>query len=184
MKRIWVFVSALSTTAAVSTSAWATPHDVGQRSRPGIEAGQPAREIEQPRREIADRLFYGRLGQGMPLAGGSLGGPEAGLGMRLEVGHIGLDASMSLGITQMSRNMEVTGMRGSWLKLTTQYLFMPRADSTPYIGMGLSWGGQKQRILGDRYSGSGLQGEIVVGYELLRSSTVRLFFQADATLPF
>lgn len=34
------------------------------------------------------------------------------------------------------------------------------------------------------YSGSGLQGEISVGYEFLRASTIRMFLQADATLPF
>jgi hypothetical protein len=34
------------------------------------------------------------------------------------------------------------------------------------------------------YSGSGLQGEVSVGYELLRASTIRIFAQGDATLPF
>lgn len=177
MKRALVFMSTLAATAAVSTSVWAAPRDVGQRAKAGIQ-------VEQPAREIADKLFYGRLGQGMGIAGGMRGGPEVGLGLRLETGRIGLDASMSFGVTQMNRNMEITGMRGSWLKLTAQYLFMPQADATPYLGAGLSWGGQKQRILGDTYSGSGLQGEIVAGYEFLRSSTVRLFLQADATLPF
>ncbi|MEP6654836.1 MAG: hypothetical protein ABJA82_15845 [Myxococcales bacterium] len=33
------------------------------------------------------------------------------------------------------------------------------------------------------YSGSGIQGELSGGYEFLRASTIRMFVQADATLP-
>jgi hypothetical protein len=38
-------------------------------------------------------------------------------------------------------------------------------------------------VCGERYAGSGLQAELVGGYELLRSSTMRIFIQADATVP-
>ena len=34
------------------------------------------------------------------------------------------------------------------------------------------------------WSGNGLQGEISAGYELGRASTIRVFLQADAGLPF
>lgn len=37
---------------------------------------------------------------------------------------------------------------------------------------------------GITYSGSGMQGELSLGFELLRASTIRLFVQADATFPF
>jgi len=33
-------------------------------------------------------------------------------------------------------------------------------------------------------TGSGLQGELTAGYELGRATTIRMFLQADATLPF
>jgi hypothetical protein len=35
-----------------------------------------------------------------------------------------------------------------------------------------------------RWDGSGLQGELTVGYELARATSLRLFVQADAVLPF
>ncbi len=34
------------------------------------------------------------------------------------------------------------------------------------------------------FSGSGLQAELTAGYELLRAATIRLFFEANAVLPF
>lgn len=175
MKRAIVFVSAFAAALAISASAFA--------SSECMQGAAASRPFMASQREVADKLFYGRLGQGAGLAGGLHGGPEIGLGMRLELNRIGLDASMSFGVTQMTKSMEITGLRGSWLKLTAQYFVAPEADATPYLGMGLSWGGQKEKVLGETYTGSGLSSEIVLGYEFLRSSTIRLFLQADATLP-
>ncbi|APR84705.1 phage Tail Collar [Minicystis rosea] len=133
---------------------------------------------------VADKMFYARLG-GSALPGVEMqGGPDLGLGMRFELEHVGIDASMSFGVTQTGPRKEITGVRGSWLKLTTQYYFLAHADSTPYLGAGLSWGGRKEEINHQTYSATGLQGEIALGYEFLRSSTIRIFVQADATLPF
>ena len=58
-----------------------------------------------------------------------------------------------------------------------------------YYGGGFSWGA-KYSSSGTSWanrtywSGNGLQGELTVGYELGRASTLRVFVQADATLPF
>lgn len=199
MKNAIVIVSGFAAAAALSASAsaWASPSPSPSPS-PSLSQSGPAQRAmapvaprgiaaqmpaATPMQGTADMLFYGRLGQGVSVAGGLHGGPVAGLGLRLELDRIGLDASMSFGLTRMGPNMEVTGMQGSWLKLTTQYFMLPNRDATPYLGAGLSWGGQKEKVAGVMYSGSGLQGEVVAGYEFLRSSTIRLFIQADATLP-
>ena len=69
-------------------------------------------------------------------------------------------------------------------KLTAQYYFMPDADKSPYLGGGLSWGFRNLSIGADRYSGTGLQAEIVGGYELFRKScNVRFFVQGNMSLP-
>jgi hypothetical protein len=57
------------------------------------------------------------------------------------------------------------------------------------MGGGISWGGgysSSGTSWANRtyWQGSGLQGELTVGYEVGRASTLRVFVQADATLPF
>ncbi|HEX2658852.1 MAG TPA: hypothetical protein VHU40_11290, partial [Polyangia bacterium] len=73
---------------------------------------------------------------------------------------------------------------GSWVKLMGMYYANPLANGSLYFGGGVSWGGTAIANETTGYSGSGLQGEGVVGYELLRASTIRIFLEGEATLPF
>ena len=81
------------------------------------------------------------------------------------------------------------GMAGSLLKLQGLSFVNPRANASAYFGGGVSWGttigssGSLQNGYSS-WSGSGLQGELTAGYELPRASELRVFVQADATLPF
>ncbi len=63
----------------------------------------------------------------------------------------------------------------------------PTANASAYAGGGISYGatdlGSRNRLSGG-WHGSGLQGELTVGYEFVRDSSLRVFVQADATLPF
>jgi hypothetical protein len=70
---------------------------------------------------------------------------------------------------------------GSLLKLEGLHFTNPTGNTTAYFGGGLSYGGT---TFGSNWHGSGLQGELTVGYELPRASTLRVFVQADAVLPF
>ena len=122
----------------------------------------------------ADSLFYVNLGPSMTAASGAPTGPALGLGYRLELDRVGLDASVNLAVPNIM-NSDKRGFEGSVAKLTAQYYFMPDADKSPYLGGGLSWGFRNLSIGADRYSGTGLQAEIVGGYELFRKScNVRL----------
>jgi hypothetical protein len=90
----------------------------------------------------------------------------------------------------------------SLVKLSGLYLLKRHANSTPYLGGGLSWG---RTYINEMYPtevprvgagpstvyyfntggrGSGLQGELTAGYEFGRATTIRMFMQADAILPF
>jgi hypothetical protein len=73
------------------------------------------------------------------------------------------------------------------------YFLNPTAGHSAYMGGGVSWGVAAAATATTdssglstvrTYTGNGLQGEISAGYEFLRASTIRMFVQADATLPF
>ena len=87
------------------------------------------------------------------------------------------------------------------VKLSGLYLFRRDANSTPYLGGGLSWGrtyiNEARAEVAPIWAGpntvyyfntggrgSGLQGELTGGYEFGRATTLRMFLQADAILPF
>jgi len=77
--------------------------------------------------------------------------------------------------------------------LMALYFLNPSANRSAYVGAGLGWGATAVASATDvnnttgtvsAYSGSGLQGELSLGYELLRASTIRIFMQGDVSLPF
>jgi hypothetical protein len=136
-----------------------------------------------PNRVEADSLWYARLGYGLMAAGGVGGGPAFGFGYRYELDSIGVDFSF-LNLTVPSDTSNGDKVTGSFLRLMGLYFADPVANGSLYVGGGLSWAGGGFGDSGGAYLGSGLQGEVVTGYELLRASTIRLFVQIDASLPF
>ena len=144
-------------------------------SRDNVTANQAA-----PRRAAADSLWYARLGYGY-IANGA-GGPAIGFGYRYELDSLGVDLSF-INLT-FQNNSDKTNISGSWIRLAAYYFADPKSDASLYAGGGLAWGGSAVTSGGNTYSGSGIQGELTVGYEFLRASTIRLFVQADASLPF
>jgi hypothetical protein len=187
---------ALSARASANESCPARPTSRERRQATKIEAkappgpsvtideaaGKPVKgELPAPR-TVAESLFYMRLGESAMMGSDVRGGPGMGLGYRIELDRVGIDASANLSVTDVARKTG-QGIEGSWLKLTAQYYFAPTADRSFYVGGGLSWGARSAMVCGERYAGSGLQAELTAGYELLRSSTMRIFVQADATVP-
>lgn len=132
----------------------------------------------------ADSLWYLRLGYGTILGGGISGGPGFGFGYRHELDHIGIDASFLNFVLADSDNNGADGFSGSFVRLMGLYFLDPYGNSTPYFGAGLSWGGVAVDRDNIGYGDTGLQGELTVGYELLRASTIRLFGQVDGAFPF
>ncbi len=140
------------------------------------------RDQSAPRRVAADNLKYVTLGYGAVVAGHVATGPAFGAGYRYELDRLAIDLSFGLVVANKGSGWGVTGyyprLAGIWYQ-------HPIADSSPYYGVGLSFGGtavdDKDEVA---LGGSGLQGHLTAGYEAFRSSTIRFFGQADLSLPF
>ena len=141
------------------------------------------KEQSAPRRVAADNLKYVALGYGVVRVGGAAFGPAVGFGYRKELDRFGIDFSF-LNLVLASDSDLSDGINGSWLKLVGMFYQDPIADGSVYYGGGLSWGATAAISNGQELAGSGLQGELVAGYEAFRSSTIRGFVQLNVTLPF
>ena len=141
------------------------------------------KEQSSPRRVAADNLKYVTIGYGAVSADGIAFGPAFGLGYRKELDRIGIDLSL-LNLLLANDSDLSEGVNGSFVKLVGLFYQNPIDDYSLYYGGGFSYGGTAAISKGVRYSGSGLQGEITIGYEGFRSSTIRGFMQLNVTLPF
>lgn len=158
----------------------------GAMTRDNVTANQAA-----PRRAEADSLWYARIGGGAVMGGSGNTGPAFGCGYRYELDSVGIDISF-FNLTYASHETTdelgyVTSepsLSGSWARLVGYYFLSPKESASLYFGGGLSWGGSSVMDGDYLYGGSGIQGELSAGFELLRASTLRLFVQVDATLPF
>ncbi len=150
----------------------------------------------------SDGFFYARLGYAGIFSARTYGVPSFGLGYRAEIDKVAIDVSF-LNFQMSNSDFNYAGGSAdsaSLLKLSGLYLAHRDASSTPYVGGGLSWGHtsvtESQPVPypgiagGSAYNyttggdGSGLQGELTAGYEFARATTIRMFVQADAILPF
>jgi len=131
---------------------------------------------------------YARLGYGGVFADRTHGAPAIGFGFRGELESFALDVSF-LNYLITSNTYGSNAFAGSVLRLQALRFVNPGADSSPYVGGGFSWGGvsaereQTPATYVTSWHGSGLQAEVTVGYELARTSPIRLFVQADIGLP-
>ena len=140
-----------------------------------------------------ERYGYARLGYGSVFGDRMYGAPSMGAGYRIEVDAFGLDVSFLNLQTSRSGYGSSGATAASWLKLQGLYFQKPTSNASAYLGGGLSWGATNfedgSRDYGrepytTRWHGSGLQGELTVGYELPRASTLRIFVEANGRLPF
>jgi hypothetical protein len=147
----------------------------------------------ESRRLHSDSLWYARLGYGSLFGDRTYGTPALGFGYRAELDSLALDVSfLSFQFRPSDDYTSSDVSAASWLKLSGLYFLNPRANQTGYFGGGLSYGrssfGSHSYATFDRYrsnwEGSGLQGELTAGYELARATSLRVFVQADAILPF
>lgn len=142
---------------------------------------------QPPRRLESDRFAYARLGYGAVFGDRRYTAPAFGFGYRAEFDSIGLDVSFlnyAFGSTGSYFTDRTSSTTGSLLKLEALYFANRTANTTPYFGGGMSWGGTNISHDSTYWDGSGLQGELTAGYEIGRASSVKLFVQADAVLPF
>ena len=145
----------------------------------------------------SDSFKYARLGYGGVFGDRVYGTPAMGFGYRRELDSFALDISfLNLQVPAGDQNSSNGAVAGSLLKLEAFHFLNPKANASTYIGGGLSWGGSEfghpsggRPVNGvttyrSSWEGSGIQGELTVGREMLRASSLRMFVQADAVLPF
>jgi hypothetical protein len=147
-----------------------------------------AAQAQAPHRVSSDSFGYARIGAGNH--GGSMG-----FGHRAELDSVAIDVSFlnfthQIGSSSIDSHGYSYGSSGStlfsWLKLEGLHFVNTKANSSAYFGGGASWGAGYVSDPNSwrSWSGTGLQGEVTAGYEFGRASTMRVFVQADATLPF
>lgn len=137
----------------------------------------------QRKRVTADAVWYAKLGYGSTPAAGFHGGPAFGFGRRWELDSVGINLGF-LNFILYQDSEEFRGASVGWIDLGADYFFDPYANSTAYVGAGLSLGSHTIPGSGDEeYENAGLQGKATLGYEMFRASTIRLSAQFDATLP-
>jgi hypothetical protein len=140
---------------------------------------------EPPRRLASDRFGYARLGYGTVFGDRAYGAPAFGFGYRAEFDHVGVDVSFfNYALASSTGYGSPSAAAGSLLKLEGLYFANPRSGAAPYVGAGISWGGTDLQNGSTYWRANGLQGEVTAGYEIGRASSVKLFVQADAVLPF
>jgi len=142
----------------------------------------------------SDSIWYARIGYGALFGDHAYATPSFGFGYRAELDSLGIDVSF---LNYQFRNLAFdyyspSASAGSLLKLSGLYFIDPHANRTAYLGGGLSYGNtsfsdSRPDSLGlyrSQWEGSGLQSELTIGYELARATSLRMFLQADAVLPF
>lgn len=141
-----------------------------------------------PNRAEADKVWFLRLGYGVGRGDGSLlGGPSFGFGLRYELDRLGIEPSFLNFDIFKGPSGNYDSYAASYIRLRALYFFDPVANGTPYLAAGVAWGAGKapenNGPSGSFYSGSGLELNAGLGYELLRASTIRAFAELDATAP-
>ena len=145
----------------------------------------------------SDSLKYVQLGYGSSFGAGVHGMPAVGFGYRAELDSFAIDVSLMSRVGHYSPGSSSGAGAGGFLKLEGLHFVRSRSSAAPYFGGGISWGGNSSNTTGRPYygtpfnspystgwHGNGIHGEITAGYEFARATTLRVFLQADATLPF
>ena len=144
-----------------------------------------------PRRIQADDLKYVRLGYGVVTGPATAAGPAFGMGWRHELDRLAIEVSIFDLVFASSNDAmgnSSSGVSGDLVKLSGYWYQQPLANASMYYGVGLGYGVTylctADVASNGCYSGGGLDGVVSAGYEMLRSSTIRLILQVDAALPF
>lgn len=149
-----------------------------------VTRGNVTDDQQAPKRVEADAMWHLALGPGTILGGEAAVHPRFALGYRYELDSVGIDASMGFLLPTDEGDQESDGFTASLIRLMGIYFLSPTTNSTLYLGGGMSWGTSTVIDADQReFTDSGIQVELAVGYEFLRASTIRMFVQAEATLP-
>ncbi len=141
--------------------------------------------LANAKRIKTDNLFYAKLGFGGIFGDVSDTGTNFGFGYRHETDSIAVDFSFLNFTFGQSKESAVSC---NVIALQGLYFFSPIDNSSWYAGGGLAYnlmGADKETEFGmENYSSNGVAAVATLGYETMRTSNLRLFIQAEATVPF
>jgi len=189
------FLAALITATAAGAQNRAADGGVNATSHEAHDtlSAQDQAAARAPSR--SDSFWYARLGYGGVFGDSFTGGPALGFGFRAGFDSYGIDVSfLNFKVPSSGSDIlygsQASSLAGSLLKLEGLYFLKPKPRATAYLGGGFSYGGTDvggaygTNNIQTSWHGSGLQGELTAGYEWPRANALRMFVQADATLPF
>jgi hypothetical protein len=143
-----------------------------------------------PKRIASDNLKFVTIGYGLETGPGTAGGPAIGYGWRFELDRLAVEISGDIAIVSSTDSMGNShgGVSGNLIKLAGYYYQNPISNASLYYGLGLGYGvaflcDNNVNTGGNCYAGGGLEASPTVGYEMLRSSTIRFLVQLTAGLP-
>lgn len=148
-----------------------------------------AAQDEPPRRLRSEGFWHVRVGHATLFGPTPHHGASFGFGYRAEFDRIGLDVSFfNLQTSGSGSYLSPGGSALTLVKLEGLYFLSPTTNRSAYFGGGLSYGRtdlRRRESEGFQSSGrgAGLQAELSAGYEFARVTSVRMFAQADVTLP-
>jgi hypothetical protein len=153
-----------------------------------VDRGNVTAAQARTRRVASDSIYYVKLGAGALTGVSGVAQSITFIGYRHELDGFAVDASfLNLHMVNPEGGYTTDGTSysaGSWIKIEGLRYTRPLDNRSPYFGGGASWGAINATERSQSFGGSGLQGELTAGYEFGRASTIRLFVQADAELPF
>jgi len=135
-----------------------------------------------PARAEGTSTWYGRIGPGAIAQKGLSWGPAFGFGWRYGMGALAFDGSLfNFVLTKQGSTFD--NLSGSWIRAGALYYLTPLENQSLYAGAALGWGVTSAEVDSVHYSNAGLDFGLSLGFEMMRSKTMRLFVQADADLP-
>jgi hypothetical protein len=156
--------------------------------RANVSASQdlPSRRVQ------GDGYWHARVGYAALFGDTSRSAASFGFGYRAEFNRLGLDISfLNFQLGDAGGSYSSGSSAVTLIKLEGLYFTNPTGNHSLYAGGGLSYGrttlwmsDATNYAYSSSGTGSGLQGELTVGYEIARVTSARLFVQADVTLPF
>jgi hypothetical protein len=162
-----------------------------RNANPAGSTAAPVAQVERDEPERPSRFgfgdghgqFYARLGYNGTARDGMRTGPSLGLGYRRELGNLMFDVStLNMNFWRQTQYDSYNDTWNAYLRLMAfRYLGDVLHGADLFAGGGLSYGESRTA---DGLRGAGIQGEVGLGYELLRHTVMRSFVQVVATIPF
>lgn len=147
-------------------------------------------ELANPKRVMADNLFYIKLGYGGVFGDYKGYGSSMGFGYRHEMDEMAVDFGF-LNYVMPESDDDENVFNFNLIQIQGLRFFNPLDNSSFYAGGGLAYnimGSTHDADYDEEDSGTymvqGIAAVATIGIETMRTSTIRFFCQLEATLPF